>query len=508
MFNVNLADDKVIIDEELNKFVKGLKIDYSCFYRGIVVDNFDPERKGRVKVRIPQIYGVDTKTQYFVPSSSIPWAVCAISPAGNDSGTFLPPNIGDTVFVTFEGGDPSHPMYFGGIYTVRREDTEGETKGVSSAKVYNNKIAPVIVNDLPLEVTSGTERVLYKSLKGAIIYIDDKDGNECVKITDQAGQSIIMENLSTEALRRRGNVVGKNGRSQIVLTNSEGDSITLSQGKIHLKSPNILFETDNFYQIGLDEFTDEIALSDIIIGDEREYKNFGVSFVNAKTGEFVGGINYAIQMYSFDEAGQEILNTVQSGVTETSEMFFELEMYQRYKITATGGGYYDSEYTFEALEETQSNIQIFLTPETTTDDIQIVLTWNDVISDMDSHTKIYDSQGSYLGHVFYGAKDYYQDGINAVNLDVDDTSYRGPETTTINKSFNNKYVFYVHRFTGGHNITTSQCIVRVFDKGTLLREIIMPTGEYSENYAWWDVLEYNCGTGNIKVNNTIVNVEP
>ena len=36
----------------------------------------------------------------------------------------------------------------------------------------------------------------------------------------------------------------------------------------------------------------------------------------------------------------------------------------------------------------------------------------------------------------------------------------------------------------------------------------MPTGEYSENYAWWDVLEYNCGTGNIKVNNTIVNVEP
>ena len=124
MFNVNLDSNEMILDERIDEFVKGLKINYNQFYRGIVVDNHDPEKLGRVRVRIPQIYGADKTTQYFVPTSSIPWATCAISPAGNDSGTYLPPNIGDTVFVTYEAGDREHPMYFGGIYTIRKEDDE------------------------------------------------------------------------------------------------------------------------------------------------------------------------------------------------------------------------------------------------------------------------------------------------------------------------------------------------------------------------------------------------
>ena len=224
MFNVNINEDNYELDNETAEFLNKLKIDYNKFYRGIVVDNADPELRGRIKVRIPQIYGADTTTSYYVPTSSIPWAVCAICPASNDGGTFLPPNIGDTVFVAFEGGSKNNPMYFGGIY---------------------------------------------KSLKGATIYVDERDGAECVKIIDQSGQSIIMENLSEETLRRRGVDVGKNPRSQIVLTNNSGDSITLSQGKIHLKSENIILETDNFEQIGISDYTDEINMANIILGGEQ-----------------------------------------------------------------------------------------------------------------------------------------------------------------------------------------------------------------------------------------------
>jgi len=273
MFGVNLNtnNNDIIVDEELNDFLNSLKVDYTQFYRGIVVDNLDPEIKGRVKVRIPQIYGTsDGDNETFIPTSSIPWANCAISPAGNDSGTFLPPNIGDTVFVTFESGIPTSPIYFGGIWTSRKDDEDGVQKGVASAKVYGNRIAPVVTDDLPLEVVNGTERILYKSLKGAVIYIDDRDGHECINITDQSGQSIIMENLSLETLKRRGNNVGKNQRSQIVITNSAGDSITVSDGKIHLKSKNIIFETDNFKQINSNDLTDEINLADMILGESGD----------------------------------------------------------------------------------------------------------------------------------------------------------------------------------------------------------------------------------------------
>ena len=182
MFGVNINNDTIIPDEDLDKFIDSLKIDYNHFYRGIVVDNNDPQGKGRVKVRIPQIYGVSTDDVSFVATPNIPWATCAVLPAGNDSGSFLPPNIGDTVFITFEGGQPNYPIYFGGIYTIRREDDKDVEKAVGSYNIFKNQYVAVDKDDLPQEVKSGTERVLYKSLKGATIYIDDRDGGECIKI--------------------------------------------------------------------------------------------------------------------------------------------------------------------------------------------------------------------------------------------------------------------------------------------------------------------------------------
>lgn len=266
MFGVNIQQgNTIVLDKDLDDFVNKLKIDYNQFYRGVVVDNVDPEYKGRIKVRIPQIYGVNPDTDVFVPTSSIPWAVCAIAPAGNDSGTFLPPNIGDTVFVAFESGMQESPIYFGGIYTTKEETGD---KAIGSFNLYKGALIPTNFDDLPGEITYGTERIIYKSLKGAVIYVDDRDEHECIKITDQSGQSIIMENLSKECLKRRGTDTGKNPKSQIVITNSAGDSITLSQGKIHLKSPNIIFETDNFIKKGITEdFSDEEAMADIILGD-------------------------------------------------------------------------------------------------------------------------------------------------------------------------------------------------------------------------------------------------
>ena len=266
MFNTKLDNFNFIDNEEIDSLLEELKINYSSFWRGIVVDNNDPDKLGRVKVRIPQIYGIDIDDASYVSNPSIPWATCAISQASNDSGTFLPPNIGDTVFVTFENGQPDCPLYFGGIYTLRRDD-EVDNKAIGSYKVFNNRLINVVNDDLPKEIVNGTERIIYKSVKGALIMVDDKDGEECIKITDQSGQSIIMENLSKETLNRRGNDIGKNPKSQIVLTNSSGDSITLSQGKIHLKSENIIIETDNFKQVN-SSYNEEIELADIILGSD------------------------------------------------------------------------------------------------------------------------------------------------------------------------------------------------------------------------------------------------
>lgn len=66
-------------------------------YRGLVTDNRDPLNKGRVKLQIPQVLATEVTD----------WAWGVYTPGVQHT----PPNIGQGVFVQFEGGDPSFPIW-------------------------------------------------------------------------------------------------------------------------------------------------------------------------------------------------------------------------------------------------------------------------------------------------------------------------------------------------------------------------------------------------------------
>jgi hypothetical protein len=67
------------------------------FYRALVVDNADPESRGRVRLQIPQKFGLATTT----------WA----EPMDLGMRTRLAPAVGQMVWATFEGADESYPIY-------------------------------------------------------------------------------------------------------------------------------------------------------------------------------------------------------------------------------------------------------------------------------------------------------------------------------------------------------------------------------------------------------------
>lgn len=73
-------------------------------YRGVVYDNNDPIGQGRVKLQVPQIFA-DVPTSWA-------WGV-------NQSGVITStPDVGEGVFVMFEGGDLSFPLWIGTFATV------------------------------------------------------------------------------------------------------------------------------------------------------------------------------------------------------------------------------------------------------------------------------------------------------------------------------------------------------------------------------------------------------
>lgn len=75
---------------------------YYSTYRAVVVDNNDPLNLQRVKLVIPQVTGGDTHDYWAMPKGV--WY-------GKGYGTQVVPQLGDLVWVEFEGGAPEVPIW-------------------------------------------------------------------------------------------------------------------------------------------------------------------------------------------------------------------------------------------------------------------------------------------------------------------------------------------------------------------------------------------------------------
>src|SRR3954454_16324318 len=72
-------------------------------YRGLVVDNNDPQLRGRLKATVPAVLG-EVISGYAEPC--VPYA-------GTGSGFYAVPPVGAGVWIEYEAGDPSRPVWTG-----------------------------------------------------------------------------------------------------------------------------------------------------------------------------------------------------------------------------------------------------------------------------------------------------------------------------------------------------------------------------------------------------------
>ena len=114
-----------------NPYIKN----YPSIYRGIVEDNKDPKNLGRCKIRVPSVHGELT-----YPIDILPWArPVVLSPVKKSRGSVNLPDVGDIVWVLFEGSDKDFPVYFGGTYATG--DVEVDNNIVDFYIEGNDKIS-------------------------------------------------------------------------------------------------------------------------------------------------------------------------------------------------------------------------------------------------------------------------------------------------------------------------------------------------------------------------------
>jgi uncharacterized protein involved in type VI secretion and phage assembly len=161
---------------------------------GVVSNNQDPDKLGRVKVKFPWLVDDDESN----------WARVASPMAGGGHGVSFLPNVKDEVLVAFENGDPRSPFVLGALWNgVDKPPAE---------KDGDDKNALLVV----------------KSRSGHLVVLDDTSGSEQIEIQDKTKKNRVLIESSSNAI-----TIEADG--DITLKASKG-TITLDAKSIAVKS--------------------------------------------------------------------------------------------------------------------------------------------------------------------------------------------------------------------------------------------------------------------------------
>lgn len=166
-------------------------------FRGRVVDNNDPLRIGRVTVEVPDVLGNESST----------WALPCLPFTGPQSGQFVVPPPGAGVWVEFEQGDPSFPVWTGCWYGAADElppdaRREVQTNSPNKPVVVQTQLAHKIVMS---DTTGPDEGILLQAKNGAYIRITEAAiviASGKARITLQNDQVIVNEGQLTVEPKR------------------------------------------------------------------------------------------------------------------------------------------------------------------------------------------------------------------------------------------------------------------------------------------------------------------
>lgn len=158
--------------ETLDLLVDWIRNRYFGKYRGTVVDNADPTSRGRLKVSVPAVLG-DLEV----------WAMPCIPYAGAGVGFYSLPEKGTGIWVEFEAGDPSYPIWTGCFWA----DGELPDKSDAAVKIWKTQ-------SLTLRLDDSGDELLAKASSGSKVTVASDVKSESGGATHTVGsQSVVSE---------------------------------------------------------------------------------------------------------------------------------------------------------------------------------------------------------------------------------------------------------------------------------------------------------------------------
>ena len=172
---------------------------------GIVTSNTDPDKLGRVKMRLPW------RSDEFETD----WARVVAPMAGKDRGTWFLPEVGDEVLVAFDGDDIRYPYVLGALWSKTDAPPEENADGKNAIR-------------------------LIKTHAGHLLKFDDTENKGVILIQLADGKRVEINSDGIQI---------DDGANKITL-DAKGGAVTIeAKATLTLKAPKISIEATNALDI-------------------------------------------------------------------------------------------------------------------------------------------------------------------------------------------------------------------------------------------------------------------
>lgn len=154
----------------LEQLIEWIRSRYFGKYRGVVTDNADPTSRGRIKVRVPAVLG-----------ELEVWAMPCVPYAGAGVGFYSLPEPQTAVWIEFEAGDPSYPIWTGCFWA------DGELPDLSDAAVKIWK-----TESLTVRIDDGADQLVAENSGGSKLTIESDVVSESGGSTHTVGTAGVV----------------------------------------------------------------------------------------------------------------------------------------------------------------------------------------------------------------------------------------------------------------------------------------------------------------------------
>ena len=196
-------------------------------YRGFVVSNEDPQKRGRLKLRVPSVLGAEESD----------WALpCVPFGGGAGYGFFAVPEAEAQVWVEFEEGDVHRPLWVGTFWQAEGDVPQGAAISPPTTRVLRTPKG----HALQFDDKDDEEQISLSHPKEATLVID-KDGGIALtdakgaKLTlDAAGERVVLQDASGNSLTMTS--------SGTIVEDANGNRIEMASSGINVKGQQIVVE--------------------------------------------------------------------------------------------------------------------------------------------------------------------------------------------------------------------------------------------------------------------------